>query len=77
MTRLREAMAEAVKSPEVTKTFATAGSPVAYMDAPEFAQFVADNSARLIAAVKTIGKLELGVDFTFNCAAEPSFASFI
>jgi len=58
MTRLREGMAEAVKSPEVTKTFATAGSPVAYMDAPEFARFVADDSARLIAAVKTIGKIE-------------------
>src|ERR1700690_2674239 len=41
MMRLREAMAQAVKSPEVTKTFETAGSPVAYMDAPEFAQFVA------------------------------------
>jgi len=58
MTRLRTAMAEAVKSPEVTKTFATAGSPVAYLDAPEFATFVAEDSARLIAAVKTIGKVE-------------------
>jgi tripartite-type tricarboxylate transporter receptor subunit TctC len=58
MMRLREAMADAVKSPEVTKTFATAGSPVAYLDAPEFAKFVADDSARLIAAVKTIGKVE-------------------
>jgi tripartite-type tricarboxylate transporter receptor subunit TctC len=58
MMRLREAMADAVKSPEVTKTFATAGSPVAYLDAPEFAKFVANDSARLIAAVKTIGKVE-------------------
>jgi tripartite-type tricarboxylate transporter receptor subunit TctC len=58
MMRLREAMVDAVKSPEVTKTFATAGSPVAYLDAPEFAKFVADDSARLIAAVKTIGKVE-------------------
>ena len=30
MTRLREAMAQAVKAPEVIKTFETAGSPVAY-----------------------------------------------
>ena len=58
MARLREAMAEAVKSPEVIKTFETAGSPVAYLDAPEFSQFVVADSARLIAAVKKIGKVE-------------------
>ena len=58
MTRLREAMAQAVKSPEVTKTFETAGSPVAYMDAPEFSKFVEVDSARLVAAVKKIGKVE-------------------
>jgi tripartite-type tricarboxylate transporter receptor subunit TctC len=58
MTRLREAMAEAVKTPEVIKTFETAGSPVAYMDAPEFAKFVATDSARLVAAVKRIGRVE-------------------
>src|SRR5450631_1018533 len=54
MTRLCEAMAQAVRSPEVTKTFETAGSPVAYMDAPEFSKFVTEDSARLIAAVKKI-----------------------
>src|SRR6201995_5032873 len=58
MTRLREAMALAVKDPVVTKTFEAAGSPVAYMDAPEFAKFVEADSARLIAAVKKIGKVE-------------------
>jgi tripartite-type tricarboxylate transporter receptor subunit TctC len=58
MTRLRGAMADAVKAPEVVKTFETAGSPVAYMDAPEFSKFVAEDSARLIAAVKKIGKVE-------------------
>ena len=58
MTRLREAMAQAVTAPEVTKTFAAAGSPVAYLDAPEFAKFVEADSARLIAAVKKIGKVE-------------------
>src|SRR3982751_3350956 len=58
MTRLREAMAQAVKDPMVTRTFETAGSPVAYMDAPEFSKFFADDSARLIAAVKKIGKVE-------------------
>jgi tripartite-type tricarboxylate transporter receptor subunit TctC len=58
MTRLREAMAQAVRSPEVIKTFETAGSPVAYLDAPEFSKFVEADSARLIAAVKKIGKVE-------------------
>ena len=58
MGRLRAAMAEAVQSPEVIKTFETAGSPVAYMDAPEFARFVEADSARLVAAVKRIGRVE-------------------
>ena len=58
MTQLRAAMAQAVRAPEVVKVFETAGSPVAYMDAPEFSKFVADDSARLVAAVKKIGKVE-------------------
>ena len=58
LTRLRQAMAQAVQSPEVIKTFETAGSPVAYLDAPEFSKFVEADSARLIAAVKKIGKVE-------------------
>jgi tripartite-type tricarboxylate transporter receptor subunit TctC len=58
MMRLREAMAQAVNSPEVTKTFAAAGSAVAYLDAPDFATFVEADSARLIAAVKRIGRVE-------------------
>jgi tripartite-type tricarboxylate transporter receptor subunit TctC len=44
--------------PEVTKTFENAGSPPAYQDAPEFAKFVEADSARLIAAVQKIGKVE-------------------
>jgi tripartite-type tricarboxylate transporter receptor subunit TctC len=58
MAQLRKAVAEAVKAPEVIKTFENAGSPVAYLDAPEFSKFVAEDSARLIAAVKKIGKVE-------------------
>src|SRR5262245_49424313 len=58
MAQLRKAMAEAVKAPEVARTFEAAGSPVAYLDAPEFSKFVAEDSARLIAAVKKIGKVE-------------------
>ena len=58
MNKLREAMAQGVKNPEVIKTFETAGSPVAYMDAPEFEKFVETDSARLVAAVKRIGRVE-------------------
>lgn len=58
MTRLRNAMREVMKSPDVIKTFQGAGSPPAYLDAPDFAKFVAADSARLIAAVKKIGKVE-------------------
>ena len=46
------------EGPGGDKVFETAGSPVAYMDAPEFSKFVAEDSARLIAAVKKIGKVE-------------------
>jgi tripartite-type tricarboxylate transporter receptor subunit TctC len=58
MTRLREAMGQALKNPEVTSTFEKAGSPPAYQDAPDFARFVETDSARLIAAVQKIGKVE-------------------
>lgn len=57
-TRLREAMAQVMTSPDVLKSFEASGSLVAYQDAPAFAQFVAADSARLIAAVKKIGKVE-------------------
>jgi hypothetical protein len=36
----------------------TAGSPPAYQDVPEFTKFVESDSARLIEAVKKIGKVE-------------------
>src|SRR5205085_11997236 len=36
MAQLRKAVGEAVKTPEVVKTFENAGSPAAYLDAPEF-----------------------------------------
>ena len=43
--------------PDILKTFDASGSLVAYQDAPEFSQFIAADSARLIAAVR-IGKVE-------------------
>lgn len=58
MTKLRTAMRDVVKAPEVTKTYEAAGSPVAYLDAPEFSKFVDADSARLIAAMNKIGNVE-------------------
>jgi tripartite-type tricarboxylate transporter receptor subunit TctC len=58
MTRLREAMRQAMNDPDVLKTFEAAGSPPAYQDAPDFAKFVEADSARLIVAVQKIGKVE-------------------
>jgi tripartite-type tricarboxylate transporter receptor subunit TctC len=58
MTRLRAAMKGAMGDAEVRKIFENAGSPPAYQDAPDFARFVETDSARLIAAVQKIGKVE-------------------
>jgi len=58
MTQLRDAMRRVMNDPEVTRVFQNAGSPPAYLDAPDFAQFVEADSARLIAAVQKIGKVE-------------------
>ena len=58
MAQLRDAMRRAMTDPEVTKIFQNAGSPPAYLDAPEFARFVEADSDRLIAAVRKIGKVE-------------------
>ena len=58
MTKLRDAMRDAVKSAEVVKTLETAGSPIAYLDALDFEAFVEADSARLITAVKKIGKVQ-------------------
>jgi len=56
--RLRDSVKEAVASPDVVKVFKDGGSLPAYLDAPEFAAFVTTDSARLIAAVQKMGKLD-------------------
>ena len=58
VSRLREAMAQVMKSPGVIKTFEASGSFIAYQGAPEFSPFVAQDSARLIAAIRKIGRVE-------------------
>ncbi|MDX2204265.1 MAG: tripartite tricarboxylate transporter substrate binding protein [Hyphomicrobiaceae bacterium] len=55
--RVRAAMRDVMRAPEVLSVFEKAGSPPAYQDAPEFARFVESDSARLVAAVQKIGKV--------------------
>jgi tripartite-type tricarboxylate transporter receptor subunit TctC len=55
---LREAVREAVKSPEVVNAHARLDTPIAYLDAPEFNAWWAKDAAKLAEVVKSIGKVE-------------------
>lgn len=56
--RLREAARTAANDPRVKETLLTAGSPVQYMDAPEFQRYVDADAKKMSAVVKRVGKLE-------------------
>ncbi|TCT05581.1 tripartite tricarboxylate transporter substrate binding protein [Aquabacter spiritensis] len=56
--KLGAAAKAAIESPDVVRILENAGSPPAYMDAAQFSAFVAADSARLVTAVKAIGKVE-------------------
>jgi tripartite-type tricarboxylate transporter receptor subunit TctC len=56
MTRLRDAMRKVMTDPEIIAIYTKAGSPPAYLDAPEFAAYIAQDSARLLKTVQIIGK---------------------
>lgn len=58
MERLRQSVREAMENPDVVRVFKDGGSMPAYLDAPEFSEFVKTDSGRLIAAVRKMGKLE-------------------
>jgi tripartite-type tricarboxylate transporter receptor subunit TctC len=58
MTRLRDAMREAMADPQVTSVFLKANSPPAYMDQPEFAAFVEADAKRLTPVIRKIGRLD-------------------
>jgi tripartite-type tricarboxylate transporter receptor subunit TctC len=45
-------------SAQVRTIFEKAGTAAAYLDGPDFARFMQSDSARLIPAVKKIGKVE-------------------
>ncbi|WPB84864.1 Bug family tripartite tricarboxylate transporter substrate binding protein [Sediminicoccus rosea] len=56
--RLRESLRLAMQDPELLRAFETAGSPPRYLDAPDFARFFVEDSARLVRAVQRIGRVE-------------------
>jgi tripartite-type tricarboxylate transporter receptor subunit TctC len=60
VTRLRDAMREAMADPETRRIFEAAGSPPAYLDQPQFTAFVDKDSLRLIEAVRKIGRVDGG-----------------
>jgi tripartite-type tricarboxylate transporter receptor subunit TctC len=58
MTQLREAVRTATADPELVRTMNNIGSPLAYLDAPEFQAFWDADARRLAAAVQRIGRVE-------------------
>ncbi|WP_424814550.1 tripartite tricarboxylate transporter substrate binding protein [Roseococcus sp. YIM B11640] len=58
LARLREGMRAAMQDADLLRAFEAAGSPPRYLDAPEFTSFLSEDSARLVAAVQRIGKVE-------------------
>jgi tripartite-type tricarboxylate transporter receptor subunit TctC len=56
--RLREAARAAANDPRVKETLLTAGSPIQYLDAPEFQRYVDADAAKMADVVKRIGKVE-------------------
>jgi tripartite-type tricarboxylate transporter receptor subunit TctC len=58
IARLRTAVAAAMRDPAVTGPFERAGSVPAFLDGPDLVRFLAEDSARLIAATRRIGRVE-------------------
>jgi tripartite-type tricarboxylate transporter receptor subunit TctC len=56
--RLRGAARAAASDPKVKETLLGAGSPVQYLDAPEFDRYVQADAVKMTDVVKRIGKLE-------------------
>lgn len=58
MTKLREGVAQVVKDPEFIATMGKLGTPISYLDAPEFQKYWDKDAAMLAAAIKRVGKVE-------------------
>lgn len=59
MKRVREAVKEAVNTPEFKGAMEKLQTPIAYLDAPEFQKFWDKDAKMLADAIKRIGKLEI------------------
>ena len=57
LAALRDAVRRTVEDPEFREAMAKVETPIAYLDAPAFARFVADDARRLTVAVERIGKV--------------------
>lgn len=57
VTKLREAARIAANDLKVRQTIAGAGSPIQYMDTPDFQDYIAEDSKKLKAAVHKIGRV--------------------
>ncbi len=58
VNRLREAARAAANDPKVKEVLLTAGSPIQYLDTPEFQKYVDTDASRMVDVVKRIGKVE-------------------
>ena len=56
IAKLREASRHAAHDERVIKSIGTAGSPILYQDAPEFAKFVEEEAKLMREVVRRIGK---------------------
>jgi tripartite-type tricarboxylate transporter receptor subunit TctC len=58
VARLREAAQIAANDPKVVQTIGGAGSPMLYLDAPEFARYWSADAAKMADVVQKIGRVE-------------------
>jgi tripartite-type tricarboxylate transporter receptor subunit TctC len=58
VAKLREAARAAANDPQVRQVIAGAGSPIQYLDTPEFQAYIAEDAKKLKEAVQKIGKVE-------------------
>lgn len=58
LTKLRDAMRKVTADPALKQIFVNLGSPIDYMDAPQFADYWKVDAQRVEATVKKIGKVD-------------------
>lgn len=58
VAKLREAARKVAEDPSVKNVIMTAGSPIMYMDAPEFQQYLVNDAIKMKNVVQKIGKVD-------------------